>query len=102
MMEKGTPHTRLHVIKQRVREGKVKATATAYEGADELGFTEPLLPKLCTIVLALNPDDFYKSMTAFHDHMLWHEVYRPVWQGQRIYLKLIVQDDVLIVSFKER
>ncbi|MGL4723167.1 MAG: type II toxin-antitoxin system MqsR family toxin [Scandinavium sp.] len=101
-MEKGTPHTRLHIIKQKVREGKVRATASAYEGADDLGFAEPLLPKLCAIVLALKPGDFYKSMTAYRDHTLWHEVYRPVCQGQRIYLKLIVQDDVLIVSFKER
>jgi motility quorum-sensing regulator/GCU-specific mRNA interferase toxin len=101
MMEKGTPHTRLHIIKQKVREGKIRATASAYEGADELGFSEPLLPKLCAIILALEPRDFYKSMTAFHDHTLWHEVYRPYCGSQRIYMKLIVQDDALIVSFKE-
>uniref|UniRef100_UPI0011E893DB type II toxin-antitoxin system MqsR family toxin n=1 Tax=Serratia marcescens TaxID=615 RepID=UPI0011E893DB len=79
----------------------VRATASAYEGADEPGFTEPLLPWLCEIILMLRPSDFYKSMTALHDHTLWHEVYRPLYGRQRIYMKLIVQDDVLIVSFKE-
>lgn len=102
MMEKGTPHTRLHIIKQKVREGKVRATSSAFEGADELGFTQPLLPWLCDIILLLRPKDFYKSMTALHDHTLWHEVYRPLYGSQRIYMKLIVQEDVLIVSFKER
>ncbi|MFJ3459319.1 type II toxin-antitoxin system MqsR family toxin [Scandinavium goeteborgense] len=101
MMEKGTPHTRLHIIQQKVREGKVRATASAYEGAEELGFSQPLLPWLCDIILMLRPCDFYKSMTALHDHTLWHEVYRPICGRQKIYMKLIVQEGVLIVSFKE-
>ncbi|WP_213716559.1 type II toxin-antitoxin system MqsR family toxin [Cedecea lapagei] len=40
-------------------------------------------------------------MTAYHDHTLWHEVNRPVFNGQSLYIKLIVHSGVLIVSFKE-
>jgi motility quorum-sensing regulator/GCU-specific mRNA interferase toxin len=53
------------------------------------------------IVMALNPSDFHKSMTAYADHRVWQDVYRPVTSVGDVYLKLTVIDDVLIVSFKE-
>ena len=53
------------------------------------------------IVLALNPKDFYKSMTTHADHRVWQDVYRPTTPAGEVYLKLTVVDDVLIVSFKE-
>lgn len=36
-MEKRTPHTRLHVVKALIAQGKVRATNTALNGADLLG-----------------------------------------------------------------
>jgi len=51
--------------------------------------------------LALQPADFYKSMTAHTDHTVWQDVYRPNTSAGEVYLKLTVIDDVLIVSFKE-
>lgn len=61
-----------------------------------LGFNEML-----SAIMELTPADFYKSMTSKHDHTVWQDVYRPSTQAGDIYLKLIVVDDVLIVSFKE-
>jgi motility quorum-sensing regulator/GCU-specific mRNA interferase toxin len=99
-MEKRSPHCRLPVIKALVEAGKVKATASAYNGARELGVND--LTGICAVVLALTPTDFYKSMTTHADHRVWQDVYHAKTAcGDEVYLKLTVIDDVLIVSFKE-
>ena len=99
-MEKGTPHCKLPVVKALVEAGKVKATATAYNGALELGIND--LDGMCAVVLALTPADFYKSMTTHADHSVWQDVYHAkTASGDEVYLKLTVIDYVLIVSFKE-
>ncbi len=58
------------------------------------------------VVRGLQPGDFYKSMTTHADHRIWRNVYRPLVStpvGQvRVYLKLTVIDEVLIVSFKKQ
>ena len=56
---------------------------------------------MLAVVLALEPADFYKSMTTHADYRIWQDVYRPKTQAGDVYLKLTVIDDVLIVSFKE-
>ena len=99
-MEKGTPHCKLPVVKALIEDGQVRATATAFNGARELGIND--LTGMCTVVLALTPTDFYKSMTTHADHRVWQDVHRAkTAKGDELYLKLTVIDDVLIVSFKE-
>lgn len=99
-MEKGTPHCKLPRIKVLVETGQVRATATAYNGARDLGINN--LDGMCSVVLALTPVNFYKSMTTHADHTVWQDVYRTKTAGgDEVYLKLTVIDDVLIVSFKE-
>lgn len=98
-MEKGTPHCKLHTVKALVLAQKVRATASAYSGARELGIVD--LAGMCAVVLALTPADFHKSMTTHADHTIWQDVYRPSTAAGDVYLKLTVIDDVLIVSFKE-
>lgn len=56
---------------------------------------------MLSVVCALTPGDFYKSMTTHADHRVWQDVYRPTTTVGDVYLKLTVIDDVLIVSFKE-
>lgn len=53
------------------------------------------------VVARLMHSDFCKSMTSHADHRVWHDVYRPMTPFGRVYLKLIVIDGLLIVSFKE-
>jgi len=99
-MEKGTPHCKLPVVKALIEAGQVRATASAYSGARELGING--LAGMCAVVLALTPADFYKSMTTHADHHIWQDVYRAkTASGAEVYLKLTVIEDVLIVSFKE-
>lgn len=99
-MEKGTPHCKLPVVKALIEVGQVRATASAFNGARELGINN--LAGMCAIVLSLTSADFYKSMTTHADHRVWQDVYRAkTANGDEVYLKLTVIDDVLIVSFKE-
>jgi motility quorum-sensing regulator / GCU-specific mRNA interferase toxin len=98
-MEKNTPHCKLTVVKELVAAGRVRATASAYAGAQMLGITN--LDGMCAVVLSLDSRDFYKSMTTYADHRVWQDVYRPKAECGDVYLKLTVIDDVLIVSFKE-
>lgn len=39
--------------------------------------------------------------TTRADHRIWQDVYRPMTSAGRVYLKLTVIDDLLVVSFKE-
>ena len=99
-MEKGTPHCKLSKVKNLVETGKVRATASAFNGARELGIND--LAGMCAVVLSLTAANFYKSMTTHADHRIWQDVYRTkTTNGDEVYLKLTVIDDVLIVSFKE-
>ena len=99
-MEKDIPHRKLPIVKALIAAGQVKATATAYDGARQLGIEN--LEGMCAVVLALTTVNFYKSMTAYADHHIWQDVYHAkAPNGQGVYLKLTVVDDVLIVSFKE-
>ena len=99
-MEKHTPHRKLSQVKQLVSGGLVRATASAYLGALELGIED--MDGMCAVVLSLTSANFYKSMTTHADHRIWQDVYHAqLSSGQGVYLKLTVIDDVLIVSFKE-
>ena len=97
-MEKSTPHCRLQVVKGLIEAGKVRATMSALVGGAALGFD---FDGIVDVVMALAPADFHKSMTTHADHRIWQDVYRPMTAAGRVYLKLTVIDDVLIVSFKE-
>ena len=99
-MEKGTPHSKLPVVKAMIEAGQVRATASAFGGARGPGIND--LAGMCAVVMALTPADFYKSMTTHADHRIWQDVYRTrTADGVEVYLKLTVIDDLLIVSFKE-
>ncbi len=99
-MEKGTPHCKLSVVRGLIEAGKVRATASAFDGASELGIND--LAGMCAVVMSLTSADFYKSMTTHADHRIWQDVYHTrISNRTEVYLKLTVIDDVLIVSFKE-
>jgi motility quorum-sensing regulator/GCU-specific mRNA interferase toxin len=99
-MEKSTSHCKLAVVQALVEGGHVRATASAFGGALELGISD--LAGMCAVVMSLTSANFYKSMTTHADHRIWQDVYHAkTTSGAEVYLKLTVIDDVLIVSFKE-
>ena len=73
-------------------------TGSAVVGAELLGLDRA---GVISVVLALAPSDFHKSMTTHADHTIWQDVYCPRTPAGNVYLKLTVIEDVLIVSFKE-
>ena len=97
-MEKRKPHCKLTVVHSLIEQGKVSATVSALAGGAALGFD---FDGIVGVVKAMNPRDFYKSMTTHADHRIWQDVYRPTTANGEVYLKLTVIDDVVIVSFKE-
>jgi len=99
-MEKNTAHYRLTNVNNLIKSGKVRATNSAYIGARELGIND--LDGMCDVISTLSSADFYKSMTTHEDHRIWQDVYHAkTANGDDVYLKLTVTDNVLIVSFKE-
>ena len=97
-MVKGTPYCKLPVVKALIEAGRVKATASAFGGARDLGIND--LVGMCAVVMSLASTDFYKSMTTHADHRIWQDVYHAkATNNADVYLKLTVIDDVLIVSF---
>ena len=99
-MEKSKPSCNLSVIKGLIETGKVRSTMSALAGGAALGFD---FDGIVSVIKALKPKDFYKSMTTHADHRIWQDVYRTTTStGFAVYLKLTVVDDVLIVSFKEQ
>lgn len=98
-MEKHVPHTRLATVKQLIRSGRVRITRSAVEDAEALGLS---FQQVCLILLNLTGEDFYKSMTTYADHRIRQDVYRPLLAGRRLYLKITVMEDLLVVSFKEK
>lgn len=76
----------------------MRTTNSAVAGALSMGLVGE---DLIDVVRNLTMADFYKSMTSYRDHRLWQDVYRPMTKSGRAYVKLMVADDVLIVSFKE-
>ena len=97
-MEKGTPHCKLSVVKALIAAGNVRATVSALAGGAALGFD---FAGIVSVVMTLIPANFHKSMTTHANHRIWQDVYQPTTPAGKVYLKLTVIDDVLIVSFKE-
>ncbi|HWS83599.1 MAG TPA: type II toxin-antitoxin system MqsR family toxin [Ktedonobacteraceae bacterium] len=98
-MEKFKPHCELSTVKAMLQAGKVRITTSALAGGDALGLHAK---EIVSIVMALTLKDFYKSMTSHNNHREWQDVYRPITYVGTLYIKLIVADDVLVLSFKER
>ncbi|MBI4533984.1 MAG: type II toxin-antitoxin system MqsR family toxin [Candidatus Melainabacteria bacterium] len=97
-MEKRKPHCPLPVLQDMAIKGNLRATMSAVASAYALGFD---FDEMVSVVMSLTSKDFHKSMTTHADHKIWQDVYRPMTKVGEIYLKLMVVDDVLIVSFKE-
>lgn len=98
-MEKSKPHHHLPTIKKLIREGRTEITQTALLDALSLGLEQH---EVFAIVASLTRKSFYKSMTSYQNSQYWQDVYRPQTSVGKLYIKLILRDNVLIVSFKEK
>ena len=80
-MENRRPHADMRIVKSLVASGDVRSTLSALRDAATLGFD---FRDMLTVVHALTPGDFYKSMTTHADHRIWQDVYRPYTAAGRV------------------
>jgi motility quorum-sensing regulator/GCU-specific mRNA interferase toxin len=100
-MEKYSRTYDLDGIKAAFREvDSLRMTRTARKCIVSLGFS---LDDIVSIIQALKPQFFYKSMTTYADHRVWQDVYYAEFKSVKLYIKFMIDDEGhLIVSFKER
>lgn len=97
-MEKKIAHYPLADVRSLVEKGFVRVTRTALMNADSLGFG---FYDIIEIVRNLEAGDLYKSMTSHHDQTIWQDVYHFPEEELDIYLKIQIDGDLVVVSFKE-
>lgn len=86
-------------IKSLIRKDKVYITQTARYNALEFNlFKEDIL----NVVLNLENSDLYKSMKSNKKSNLWQDVYHKTYEGTLFYIKLQINDNAIVISFKEK
>jgi motility quorum-sensing regulator/GCU-specific mRNA interferase toxin len=98
-MEKHVAHYSLDELKLLIRENRYRVTLSARKSYTELGLEDK---EVLQIVTMLKPKDLYKSMTSYHNHTIWHDVYHAHYRDLELYIKLQICDNAIIISFKER
>lgn len=100
MTEKKKPTYNLDSI-QASAGSTMGITNAAIRGAAGMGMTRS---DMIGVIKRLTRSDFYKSMTTYHDHRIWMDVYHGRADGYEIYIKF-AQDAVAeftCTSFKEK
>ena len=101
-MEKRRAHYRLEDIKAQFSDPDHLGhlTVSARNGARALGFSDE---DIVRVIQNLTSRDLYKSMTSYHDHTLWQDVYLPTCHTADLYVKFTAGDDnsYWLLSFKE-
>ena len=98
-MEKRTAHYSLDTIKNYIRNEQYFVTQTARQDYVSLGLDDN---EVIEIIMRLKPKNLYKSMTSYFDHKIWHDVYHEEYFGLKLYIKLQINENAIIISFKER
>lgn len=83
-----------------IKQDRYRTTKVAREGATKLGLD---LDQMIQVVVDLpNTGSFYKTMESDMNPGHWMDVYHTqTLSGDDVYVKLMIQNGVLIVSFKE-
>ncbi len=101
-MEKRRPTYDLEAVKSVLGSVDTLAlTSSALRQATALGFDRGAIVET---ILSIERRMFFKSMTTFHDHRLWQDVYHVPARGLLLYVKF--QADLVteftLMSFKEK
>ena len=100
-MEKRRCHYSLHDIKALIiSRGADSFTLTALTNARLMGLSAA---QAVAVINTLTPAMFYKSMTTHFNSSVWQDVYHaPTPVGRIAYIKLTLQDGVVVIQFKEK
>ena len=94
------PSYGLGLIKGLMKDGSWNATVAALDTAMELGFDDEDIYDC--IVNYLEETHFYKTMESEKKPGLMQDVYHITYQNERLYVKLQVVVNAVVVSFKEQ
>ena len=94
------PTYELSLVKALMRDGCWIITESAADTAIAMGFDEADVYDC--IVNHLVDTHFYKTMSATKRSGLMQDVYRITYRECRIYLKLQVNVNAVVISFKEQ
>ena len=97
-MEKKVAHYDLQSIKELIKDNQFYITASARSCYTALGLTDE---DALGIIHSLSNKDLYKSMTSYHDHTIWQDVYYKTVNILKLYIKLQVNDKAIVISLKE-
>ena len=97
-MEKRVAHYSLESIKILIEQNRYIVTSSARVSYTELGFEDN---EVLDIIKSLKPSDLYKSMTSYHNSKIWQDVYHSRSKGINLYIKLQINEDAIVISFKE-
>ena len=99
-MEKRKAHYALSAVKAMVAHHGIGAfTATALQGVDRIGLSPA---DGLSVVLGLQPDMLFKSMTTYADNTVWQDVYHAICpNGKMAYIKITLRPGVAVIQFKE-
>ncbi|TGN08604.1 type II toxin-antitoxin system MqsR family toxin [Leptospira bandrabouensis] len=87
-------------IKELLAKGDYRITFSAIQSAkDDFGLLES---EIVSEVAKLDSTFFYKTMEAQKASGLWQDVYRMQVKGIEAYIKLQINKDAIIISFKKK
>ncbi len=89
----------LKEIKSLIRQNKVFITQSAKYHALEFNLYKE---EILNVVLSLENDNLYKSMKSNKKSNLWQDVYHKIYDGTLFYIKLQINDNAIVISFKEK
>jgi len=98
-LEKRVAHYSLDLVKKLIKKEHYRITGSAYRDSVRLGFDED---DILEVVLQLSSKELHKSMTTYHNVKIWQDVYYTHRCGVKLYVKLQINEDAIIISFKER
>lgn len=59
--------------------------------------------EMLAVVASLSRRNFYKSMTSYADHRVWHDVYHaPTPVKKDAYIKIALRGTAPVIQFKEK
>ncbi|MBV8773065.1 MAG: type II toxin-antitoxin system MqsR family toxin [Deltaproteobacteria bacterium] len=102
MSEKRKPTYDLEGFKAAFHsEEKLRATTSAIKGAANIGFGRK---EIVATIQIMRRQHFHKSMTAYADNRIWHDVYHVPSEVGTLYVKFRadVMSEFLLLSFKEK
>ena len=98
--DKSVPTHDLAAFKATMADRRTRLiTGVALRDAAALGYDSD---EIANAIQTMQPNQFYKSMTSYHDAKIWHDVYHVPDAGLVLYVKFTADPDLKLLSFKEK